>query len=86
MAGGDLNQLVLAVGQLLRQHERAGVIGVEGGDTRRRGVVHSLRDQLAGGKIAYLETRARGGYYIPGLRVALLNAYKTRNACVVEYV
>ena len=86
MAGGYLNQLVLAVGQLLRQHERAGVVGVECGDTRGRGVVHGLSDQLAGGEIAYLKTRACGGYYIPGLRVAFFNAYKTRNACVVEYV
>ena len=86
MAGGYLNQLVLAVGQLLRQHERAGVVGVECGDTRGRGVVHGLSDQFSGGEIAYLKTRTCGGYYIPGLSVALLNAYEARDACVVEYV
>ena len=48
VAGGDLDKLVLAVRQLLRQHERAGVIGVEGGYTRRRGVVHGLSDQFSG--------------------------------------
>ena len=71
-----LDNLIVTVGQLFREHELAGDIGVIGVDVHRCGIVDVLHDIFAGIGVAHLEADTRRRDDLAGFRVLLDDLYK----------
>ena len=84
IAGLHLNQFILAMGQFIRKHQPAFLIGKERVNGNRRRVIDRLRNQIACRQVADLEPDSGRRDDFPGLRIMLLDTDKARLCRIVQ--
>ena len=86
ITGLHLNQLILAVGKLIRKHQPAFLIGKESVNGNRCRIINSFCNQVACRQIAYLESNTGCRNDFPCFSIVLFYTDKAGLGCIVQNI